>query len=413
MVVKTALNVSKKQIFKIIRTSTVGLSLNVFCKGLFKELSEDGFNIVAISSPDSDLDEVKKREGVKTIGVDMQRHISPFKDLKSLLSLIKIFRKEKPDMVHSITPKAGLLSMIAAKIANVPIRIHTFTGLIFPTSNGLKKLILKTTDRITCKCASDIMAEGEGIKSDLINNRITRKNITILGYGNLRGIDLPYYDKTSEVIEKATEIRNKLYMDTGNKNSESVDSDSQPFIFVFVGRFAADKGIDNLIEVFSKLINKGEKTKLLMVGDFDYNDPLKPETVDFIKNSRDILISNGWVKDIRPYLAAADALVFPSRREGFPNVVLEAGAMGLPSIVTDINGSREIITDGLNGKIIPPDKKEALFIAMKDFIEYGPEISKLASSTRKIIADRYEQSFVRDNLKKYYRELLSPLKSLS
>ncbi|MDE6509823.1 MAG: glycosyltransferase, partial [Muribaculaceae bacterium] len=138
---------------KLIRTSTVPGSLNTFCNGLLRELrEEEGYEMVAVSSPGGQLDEVGSREGVKTVAVPMERHISPLKDLKSLWRLIRVFRREKPVMVHSITPKAGLLSMIAAWICRVPVRLHTFTGLVFPTATGLKQKILILTARLTCAC---------------------------------------------------------------------------------------------------------------------------------------------------------------------------------------------------------------------------------------------------------------------
>ena len=388
---------------KIIRTSTVGLSLNIFCKGLFNELTKEGYEVVALSSPDKDLKEVEEREGIRTIGVKMCRRISPLKDLKSLFKLIKVFRKEKPDMVHSITPKAGLLSMIAAKLAGVPVRLHTFTGLVFPTSKGIKRKLLLTTDRITCLCATHIMAEGKGVKSDLINNRVTRKNISVLGYGNIRGIDLNYYDRTPGVMQKACEIRKQVIGDA----QFSKDTETSPFVFVFVGRLAADKGIDNLISAFSRLENEGRNVRLIMAGDFEPADPLKAETIDYIHSSQNVLFTGAWVDDVRPYLAAADALVFPSRREGFPNVVIEAGAMGLPSIVTDINGSNEIITDGLNGIIVPVDDTSALTEAIRRFVDNKEDCSKMAMASRKSVAERFEQTFVRTNLKNYYNSILS------
>ena len=133
---------------KIIRATTVPGSLNNFCRGLLSDLQErEGYEVVALSSPGEALDEIREREKVRTITVTMQRHISPVNDLRSLWILIRAFRREKPDMVHSMTPKAGLLCMMAAWICHVPVRIHTFTGLVFPTSIGLKRKILMVTDR--------------------------------------------------------------------------------------------------------------------------------------------------------------------------------------------------------------------------------------------------------------------------
>lgn len=377
---------------KIIRTSTVPGSLNTFCRGLLRELQEkDGYEIVAVSSPDSVLDEIKNREGVKTYAVPMERHISPVKDLRSLWGLIRVFRKERPVMVHSMTPKAGLLSMMAAWICRVPVRLHTFTGLVFPTATGIKKKILIFTDRLTCAFASHIVPEGEGVKNDLINYKITKKPLKVLGYGNVRGIDLNYYNPVlSEVQSEAEKIRKPGV-----------------FTFVFVGRLVRDKGINELVEVFSRLNIQYPNTRLLLVGPYEEKlDPLEQKTLIEI-NSNKAIETVGVQKDVRPWLAASDAFVFPSYREGFPNVVIEAGAMGLPSIVTDINGSREIIIEGKNGTIIPPRNTDALYQAMKSFIEEADKCAEMASSARALIMSRYEQSYVRNCLKEYYKELLT------
>ena len=167
-----------KQI-KIIRAATLGTSLNTFCEGLLKELTNEGFEVIALSSPDGELTELGEREGVRTIGVKMERRVSPFKDFISLVALTRVLRREKPDMVHSMTPKAGLLCMMAAKMAGVPVRPHTFTGLVWPTAAGLSRKILMMTDRITCACATHVLPEGEGVKNDL-QHYITKKPMKVL-----------------------------------------------------------------------------------------------------------------------------------------------------------------------------------------------------------------------------------------
>ena len=344
---------------------------------------------MAVSSPDKELQEIEQREGVKTIAVPMERHISPLKDLKSLWKLVKVFRNEKPDMVHSITPKAGLLSMIAAWICRVPVRLHTFTGLVFPTATGLTQKILILTDRITCACATHISPEGEGVKNDLINYKITKKPLKVLGHGNVRGIDLSHYNpELPQVIEEASKIK-----------KEGI------FAFVFVGRLVRDKGIHELVNAFSRLNKELAEVRLLLVGPEERDlDPLNPETIREIE-SNPAIEAVGSKKDVRPWLLASDALVFPSYREGFPNVVIEAGAMGLPSIVTDINGSREIIIEGENGVIIPPKDENALYKAMKDFVENPEKVKAMFGNARPLIETRYEQSFVRQCLKDYYKEI--------
>ena len=373
---------------KIIRTSTVATSLNTFCRGTLRDLSRL-YDVVAVSTPDHELQEIAQREGIRVIGVPMSRPIAPLRDLVSLWRLIRVFRRERPTMVHSITPKAGLLSMIAAWICRVPVRLHTFTGLVFPTATGLKKRILILTDRITCACATHIVPEGEGVKADLINYNITRKPLQVLGYGNIRGIDLDHYRRSPEVMEKALTLRKP-----------------NRFTFVFIGRVVRDKGIDELVEAFSLLHSEHPQTRLILVGRAEDNlDPVSPNTRRTIA-SHPAIEAVGNQSDVRPWLAASDALVFPSYREGFPNVVIEAGALDLPSIVTDINGSREIIVHGQNGIIVPPRNAQALLQAMTQFVQNPQATQAMAQKARQMIASRFEKSFVQKCLFDYYNQIL-------
>ena len=378
---------------KIIRTTTVPTSLKSFCSGVFEHLKQEGFECLAISSPNSssspadkdisELEEFGRAEGIRTIAVPMERHISLISDLRSLWQMYRALRQERPDLVHSMTPKAGLITMAAAWLARVPRRVHTFTGLVWPTATGLKRRILMATDWITCACATHVIPEGEGVKNDLLNHHITRKPIKVLGHGNVRGIDLEHY------------------------NPKAIDVPShEGFTFVFVGRIVRDKGINELVTAFDRLHREYTETRLVLVGHREDNlDPVTSATIERI-NSGNGIDAVGGQSDVRPFYAAADALVFPSYREGFPNVVIEAGAMGLPSIVTDINGSREIIIDGENGVIIPSKDEEALYQAMKRFVEHPDEVATMAAKARPLIASRYEQGYVRQCLYDFYEEIL-------
>ena len=294
-------------------------------------------------------------------------------------------------MVHSMTPKAGLLCMLAAWLARVPVRVHTFTGLIFPTSTGFKKMVLMLTDRITCACATNIIPEGEGVKNDLINNGITRKPLCVLGYGNVRGVDMTYYARTTEVEQKAVHLRA-----TG------------VFTFLFVGRIVRDKGINELIAAFNEINNTYPATRLILVGSFEDNlDPINENTRSLIETHRSIhSVGQKSGTDLLACYAASDCFVFPSYREGFPNTVLEAGAMGLPCIVTDINGSREIIKEGYNGLIVPSHDIDALYEAMSTLLTDDELRSGMAAVARDIIAGHYEQGYVRKCLKEYYHKIL-------
>lgn len=377
---------------KIFRTATIPLSLNILLKGQLKYLSKE-FNVTAISSEGSELDEILKREGVNIEAVKMRREISLLQDLYSLLNLYILFRREKPSIVHSITPKSGLLSMVAAKLAGVPIRMHTFTGLIFPSKKGFMKQLLIVMDKVLCRCATNIYPEGNGVKNDLIKYNITNKPLKVIANGNVNGVDLDYFDPN----QISSSQRNQLRKDLNIKLED--------FVFIFIGRLVKDKGIDELVSAFKNL--PSENIKLLLVGPFECQlDPLRRETLKEIKDDPKI-IAVGFQEDVRPYFAIAHALSFPSYREGFPNVVMQAGAMHLPSIVTDINGCNEIIINGVNGIIIPSKNISQLQNAMQILVENKVEYKKLRDNSRHMIASRYEQIKVWDALVAEYKMLLS------
>ena len=373
---------------KLIRTSTIPASLENLLKGQLKMLSKY-YNVLAVSSPGDDMETIEEREGVRTIAIPMERRISLIKDFISLIRLIVLFAKERPDMVHSITPKAGLLSMLAAWITRVPVRMHTFTGLVFPTATGKMQKLLIAMDRLTCFCATHINPEGEGVKRDLVNYNITSRPLHIIANGNVNGIDLEYFDKTPEVVEKACSYKKE-----------------GTFTFCFVGRMVRDKGINELVHSFLRLYQKDERVRLLLVGPFEKElDPVLPEVEEHILHHPGICYM-GYQNDVRPFLVASDALVFPSYREGFPNVVIQAGAMGLPAIVTDINGCNEIVLPDLNGVIIPSKDEQALYESMKYFASHPVAVEKMAANARPLIASRYEQRIVWNALLDEYKSII-------
>lgn len=377
---------------KIIRISTIPISLNILLKGQLNFLNKY-FEVIAVSGEGHHLEEVSKREKVKTHPIKMERHISLIEDFKSLIQLYLYFKKEKPQIVHSMTPKAGLLSMLAARFAGVPIRIHTFTGLIFPTSTGFKKKVLIFTDKVLCWSATNIYPEGQGVKQDLLDYHITSKPLHVLANGNVNGIDLDYFDPNQiSGSEK----------DTLRKNLNISEED---FVYIFIGRLARDKGINELVTSFSKL--KGKNIKLLLIGPSEAKlDPIHPDTLTEINSNVNIILS-GFQRDVRPYLAIASALVLPSYREGFPNAVLQAGAMELPCIVTDINGSNEIITENKNGMIVPARDSHRLLEAMSRLYSDGELYSHLKKNARPVVALKFKQSFVWNALLQEYQKLLS------
>lgn len=371
---------------KIIRAVTVSLSC-VFFEDVMRRLRADGYEMVAVTSPGPELDKLKD-EGFHCIEVPMERHISLLKDMKSLWNMIKVFRKEKPYMVHSMTPKAGLLCMIAGWLTRVPVRVHMFTGLVWPTSTGLKRKILMTTDKILCACATHIIPEGKGVMDDLINGGITKKPMKVLGFGNVMGVDMKRFDATR-------------FADVEKPNDGI-------FRFVFVGRIVGDKGINELVEAFTQLHEKYENTKLTLIGRYETElDPVSELTRHRIDANPAIdACGPKYGDDLLKELVISDCHVMPSYREGFPNTPMEAGALGLPNIVTDINGSREIVVDGENGLIVPPRTVQPLYDAMERMLMDNVLREKMQKNARPMIESRFERQFVQDCLIEYYQEIL-------
>ncbi len=359
---------------KLLRLTTADISLNALLKGQLRYLSQY-FEVVGVAADTGVLQQVAEREGVRVVDVPMHREISLWADCKSLWSLIKLFRRERPDIVHANTPKASLLGMVAAMLCGVPHRIYLVTGLRFETTHGILRLILKTMERITCLCATKVIPEGDGVKATLLRERITRKPMQKILNGNINGIDLAWFNRTEEVMTKAMDLRG------GNTD----------FTFIFIGRMVRDKGINELVEAFDRLSREQTDVRLRLVGRFeDEVDPVPAQTKERIEQSEKIVFE-GYQSDVRPYLVASDVLILPSYREGFPNVILQAGAMGLPVIVTDINGSDEVVEQGVNGVIIPKKSADELYHAMSQMVLKRERTTQMASVAREMVASRFDQ----------------------
>lgn len=384
---------------KLIRITTVPISFKVLLKGQLRFMASNGFDVKGVSSEGEELKEVRENEGIAVEAITMSRKITPFQDLKSLWEMWNFLRKEKPQIVHTHTPKAGIIGMLAARLAGVPHRLHTVAGLPLMEATGIKRKILNFVEKLTYSSATRVYPNSKGLYDFILQNNFTQSNkLKIIANGSSNGINTTFFSpaQVSE-IEKVA-LREKL----------NIQPDD--FVFVFVGRIVSDKGINELIKAFSELqtAENNELTgiKLLLVGGLESDlDPLNPETLAEINQNKDI-ISAGFQQDVRPFFAISDALAFPSYREGFPNVVMQAGAMGLPSIVSDINGCNEIIVEGENGLIIPSKNVEKLKEKMLTLAKDKNLYVKLKENSRRMIENRYEQSVVWNALLEEYEGLL-------
>lgn len=339
------------------------------------------FDVLAVSSPENMLEEVSIHEGVRTASVYMTRSITPAQDIKALWELYRLFKREKPAIVHTHTPKAGLLGMIASRLAGVPIRLHTVAGMPLMESKGVKKKILQRTEQLTYLCATKVYPNSRNLAKYICLHKFCKKNkLKVLGNGSSNGIDTDYFQSTPAIRSVADKLKKSLNLTEEN------------FIFLFIGRLVRDKGIEELVEAFIQLKKNFIGIKLLLVGPYEQNlDPVSEKIKRTIERDPDI-IHEGFQQDIRPYLSLSNVLTFPSYREGFPNVPMQAGCFDLPSIVTDINGCNEIIEHENNGLIIPVKDPEALRLAMQILMNDKGLYSKLKRNARKMIVERFDQN---------------------
>lgn len=378
---------------KLIRITTVPLSLDKLLEGQLAFMSQY-YDITAISSEKEYLQKIGKREGVKTHHIEMSRQITPIKDSIALLKMTLFLIKEKPFIVHTHTPKAGIIGMLAAFIARVPNRIHTVAGLPLLEEKGIKRFILNGVEKLTYACATKVLPNSFGLKQIIFKSKFTANNkLLVLANGSTNGINTSFFDINNISEQVIINWREKLSIST------------QDFIFIFIGRIVTDKGINELVSAFNGICEKNKKVKLLLVGSLESElDPLLPETLSLISKNKQI-ISAGYQQDVRPFLAISNCLVFPSYREGFPNVVMQAGAFNLPSIVTNINGCNEIITHGENGFIIPLKNTNALAQAMNEILSDKDKALKMGKIARQNIVEKFEQKVVWKAILDFYNDL--------
>ena len=406
---------------KLIRVTTADISLNSLLKGQLNFLNQY-FEVIGVAKDTGVLKVVSEREGIRVVDAPLERPISLVKDIKGLWFLYRLFRKEKPWCVHANTPKGSLLAMIAAWFAGVPHRVYTVTGLRYQGAHGVLRKILKTMERLSCLFATNVIPEGKGVLQCLKRDNITKKALQVIHYGNINGKDTEFFSRDNTIqtaslklADKQIHLRNLSEKEARSLVRSELGFSNNDFIFVFIGRLVNDKGLGELADAIRKLENENLEIKLLLIGEIDgEDDALAKDKLNYLMQSKNVKYI-GVQSDIRPYLMASDVLVFPSYREGFPNVPLEAGALGLPAIVTNINGSNEIIEDGVNGKIIQApldnngmrvnDITNELYTIMKWFFHHPEEVKRMGENARPIICERYEQHNVWKALLEYYKQL--------
>lgn len=379
---------------KIIRITTVPQSLETLLEGQLAFMRKH-YDVIAISSNEEKMKLISKSEGVKVYTLELTRKITPIKDLIAVYKLCRILRKEKPFIVHSHTPKAGIVGMMAAFLMKVPHRLHTVAGMPLLEAVGVKRKLLDIVEKVTYKFATKIYPNSYGLKEIIVDLEFASSiKLKVIANGSSNGIDTDFFSPSACSKENNEALRHKLNI---------VDND---FVFIFVGRIVGDKGVNELALAFDRLSSRQANIKLLLVGSEEKElDPLTSATNEIIKNNLNI-ISVGYQDDVRPYLSIANALVFPSYREGFPNVVMQAGAMQIPAIVTDINGCNEIVREGVNGLIVPVKDVDSLYDRMRLLLTLSNEQQEqMGIISRSEMMRKYGREFVWQSLLDEYKSV--------
>ena len=377
---------------KLIRITTVPISIEKLLENQPKYFSKF-FDITIISSDKSELEKLGIKQGVKTFCLPLTRKITPFKDIIAIFKLYFFLKREKPKIVHSHTPKAGFVGMTASFFAGVPIRMHTVAGLPLMERKFIKKKVLIFIEKLTYLFATNVYSNSKKLMEFILSKKFcSKRKIKTLANGSSNGIDTKYFSNNISLINK-------------NKLLNTLKILKNDFVFCYVGRVVKDKGINELVSAFNELNLKNKNCKLIIVGNIENErDPISKSNMGIIKKNKNILLT-GYKNDVRPYLSIGNCFVFPSYREGFPNVLMQAGAMDLPCIATNINGCNEIIKDNINGFLIPPKNIDALVKAMQKIMD-KKLIIKLSKNCRLMVKEKYDQKYFWKKLLIEYNNLV-------
>lgn len=387
---------------KLIRITTWPLSLKYLIPGQMRFMNENGFEVVMVSADGKELADVKKNEGCRHEIVPMTRQITPLADFKSLMKLYRLFKREKPDIVHSHTPKAGLLAMLAAKLAGVKVRVHTVAGLRFMTSTGGTRKVLVAMEKLTASAATNVWPNSFSLLEYIRkNNLASDEKLEVIGMGSSNGINLGRFSVASLNKEKLNEIR------------ALINYDSNLTYMLSVGRIVKDKGIDELLKAFTELHKSNDKLRLVLLGAFEEElDPITDDAKRILKE-HPAIIHIEWNDAVEYFMHLADMLVHPSHREGFPNVLLQAGAMLCPIVCSRIEGNVDIVQHEDTGLIFQVHNQKDLRDKLAVALSSPEKMDKMAVRLRDRIERHFDQKLVHQNLRKRYLELLGDRKITS
>jgi glycosyltransferase involved in cell wall biosynthesis len=378
---------------RLLRITTVPISLNLLLKGQFAFFRDHGFDVLTASADGPEVSYLKAL-GVEHEVIPMTRKITLFTDLYCLIKLIILIRRLRPHIVHTHTPKAGLLGMLAAKFCRVPVRMHTVAGLPLMEATGMKRKLLNVTEKVTYACAHQVFPNSYGLLKFIQSTLgVQNSKLKVIGKGSSNGVDTDFFSRHPEQESSADHIRKQYQV-----------SDDE-VTFSFVGRLVKDKGIVELVKAFQQIC-KVLPARLMLIGSFEDDlDPLPNEVMSFIKNDQRVILA-GFQQDVRPWIMASDIFVFPSYREGFPNVVMQAACLRTPCVVTDINGCNEIIRNHETGLVVPVRDSQALHDAMLLLVKDKQLREQFGQKSRTYVVENFQSQYVWERLLSEYKASL-------
>jgi len=342
------------------------------------------FNVTVLVNTTDEFFLKKQGLNIKVIPIKIERDIKVFKDLEVLLRLFFLFLKHKPDSVQSITPKAGLITMLAGFFAAVPMRVHTFTGQVWVTKKGIIRKLLRLIDKLIANLSTINIVDSHSQRNFLVaENVLAYKKSIVFGSGSVSGVNLQKF-KSSKKIH--TEVRRQL----------SIPKDA--FVFLYLGRLNKDKGILDLANAFSKISN--DRAYLVVVGPDEANFGYQMQKLCGVNQDRMRLA--GFSNEPQKYLAAADVLCLPSYREGFGSVIIEAAAMGVPAIASNIYGISDAVQNKKTGLLHPPKNINRIFRCMNFFLSNQKVLIKYGSDAKKRAHKEFDADMMSQHWLNFY-----------
>ena len=372
---------------KLLRITTVSESLRTLLPGQMAFMQQQGFTVWSASAG------VIAHPECPHFTLPLTRQITPFRDLNALWKTYRLIRRLRPDIVHTHTPKAGLIGMWAARWAGVPVRLHTVAGLPLMERRGLWRWLFTQIERLTYAFATEVWPNSFGLETYIRQHLYNGPKLRVIGNGSSNGIDTIRFRSTSELTQLAKMLRKQL----------SIAPDV--FVWLFVGRIVGEKGITELVTAFRAVSEKQPDTRLVLVGQEESLNLIDRTIKSLIVSDKRIL-EVGYQTDVRPYIMMANALILPSYREGLPNVLLQAACLERPVVATDIVGCREVVQQGETGLLVPPKDSFILHDAMLRLMNDTLLRQQMSGKARAHVVEKYEQKTLWQALLLAYNQAL-------